>query len=90
MRGGFPGKGSNLPSLYLRTDTRSFVPLKDEDTERAFSQDGRADSRITLVACLPPTSQRLRKWQRQPARRDERARVSQRAAELPPTNNLPG
>lgn len=41
-------------------------PFKDEETERVVSQDGLADSRIILVACLPPTSQRLRKWQRKP------------------------
>lgn len=52
MRGGFPGKGSNPPSLYLHTDACSFVPLKDEDTERVVSQDGLADSRIMMVACL--------------------------------------
>lgn len=34
MRGGFPGKGSNLPALYLHT--HSFVPLKGEGADRVI------------------------------------------------------
>lgn len=56
-------------SLSLPTHRHMLIcPFKDEDTERVVSQDGLADSRRILVACLPPTSQRLRKWQGKPAR----------------------
>lgn len=57
-RGGFPAKGSNLPSLYLHT--HSFVPLKDDGAEMDL-QGRHADSRITLVACCAyiPEAQKL-------------------------------
>lgn len=63
-------------SLSLPTHRHMLIcPFKDEATERVVSQDGLADARIILVACLPPTSQRLRKWQGKPARRGGKPRL---------------